>query len=296
MTSVQIFWDPQGFELNSLGSNKLIGATDGDTPSVSINIRMLSIDTPEIHYPGNQNPAKNDAILAQLGQWIQDGHAPIEPGLGNYLYPKLATGKAGTLQANQGKAAKVFFETLLKEKLQSANGSWRQVFLRVSSQPFDNYGRILAYMSPSYSALELASMTRKERATFNLLLIESGWAAPFLIYPSLLRYDDLLLFHECAEEAFKHGKGVWGDPLTLTGYEYRMCIKLFEVTKKIISGKTLSSKERKSWISRYCVDMTTRMFVFPEDYYQVKPYNRIFIWPQDVMEAVGKLNLNLGKI
>ena len=45
MSQVKIFWDPRGFELDELGTKKYLDATDGDTPYVSISIRMLSIDT-----------------------------------------------------------------------------------------------------------------------------------------------------------------------------------------------------------------------------------------------------------
>ena len=79
--------------------------------------------------------------------------------------------------------------------------------------------------------------------------------------------------------------------MTLTGYEFRMCVKLYGITEKLVEGKTLSSRERSAWITRYCVDMTTREIFQPQDYYRVAPYNRIFIWPADVAEAVGTMNL-----
>ena len=50
MGDVKIFWDPAGFELDTLGKNKLIRITDGDTTYIFLSIRMLSIDTPEVHY------------------------------------------------------------------------------------------------------------------------------------------------------------------------------------------------------------------------------------------------------
>jgi len=91
MAEVQIFWDPQGFELDSLGRKRYLRATDGDTPYVSVAIRMLSIDTPELHYPGNRDPSRQDGPLKQLADRIRQGKAPIDDGLGAYLAPKLAT-------------------------------------------------------------------------------------------------------------------------------------------------------------------------------------------------------------
>lgn len=291
MSNVKIFWDPRGLELDALGKKTYLRATDGDTPYVSISIRMLSIDTPEVHYPGNQKPSKHDEKLAQLADWIRAGKAPTNSGLAQYLYPKLATATAGTLQERQGESATTKFKELLNEKLTRPSGSKRRVFLRSAGQPFDHYGRLLAYMAPAYTAKELASMSRKERATFNLLMVESGWAAPFPIYPSIPRYVDLVMLQEVAKDAYDNKRGAWADPMTLTGYEFRMCVRLYEVTKKMIAGKRLTSSERYSWVTRFCVDMTTREVFFPQNYYKVAPYNRIFVWPEDAAEATGKMNL-----
>jgi hypothetical protein len=70
-----------------------------------------------------------------------------------------------------------------------------------------------------------------------------------------------------------------------------MCVRLYEVTKKVVAGKRLSSSELYGWVSRFCVDMTTREVFFPQNYYKVAPYNRIFIWAEDAVEATGKMNL-----
>ena len=128
----------------------------------------------------------------------------------------------------------------------------------------------------------------QDRHKFNK---EAGWAASFPIYPSLPKYRDLVLLHEVAEDTYERGKGAWSVPDTLTGYEFRMCYRLLGVTSKIVKGKKLRSHEKYGWIERYCIDMATRQIYEPQEYYKVKPHNRIFIWPQDVNEAVGKLNL-----
>ena len=291
MSAVKIFWDPRGFELDSLGKKKYMRATDGDTPYVSISIRMLSIDTPEVHYPGNSKPSRQDANLAELAAWIQAGKAPVSDGLAAYLHPKLVTGHAGTLQEEQGAKATAAFEKMLKEKLTKPSGRKRSVYLRAADETFDHYGRLLAYMAPSYSAKELEGMPRKDRATFNLLMVDSGWAASFPIFPSLPKHMDLILLQQCGKDAVENGRGAWADPMTLTGYEFRMCVKLHGITKKLIAGHKLSSSQRYGWIERFCADMTTRQIVYPQNYYTIKPYNRIFIWADDVQDAVGMLNL-----
>ena len=291
MSPVQIFWDPKGFEVDSLGTKRYDRATDGDTPYVSMSIRMLSIDTPEVHYPGNQSPAKHDAPLKQLADWVKAEKAPINKGLGDYLYPKLATGTAGTLQKEQGDKATDKFEELLEAKLKLPSGRRRSVFLLAADEHFDAYGRLLAYMAPSYKAEERESMSPEERATFNLLMVESGWAATFPVYPSVPKHMDLVMLQKAAKDAFEQKKGAWADPNALTGYEFRMCVKLYKITKSLLGGKKLSSKEKYGWISRFCADMTTKEIFYPQDYCKVKPHDRIFICPDDVAEAVGKMNL-----
>jgi len=291
MSQVKLFWDPQGFELDSLGDKEYLRATDGDTPSIAVSIRMLSIDTPEVHYPGNQHPSAQDANLRQLAEWIQQGKAPVSDALSAYLHPKLVTGAAGTLQETQGNQAADVFKRLLAEKLKQPNGNQRRLFVQTADEQFDQYGRLLAYIAPNYSEAERARMTRQERATFNLLMVESGWAATLVIYPSLPAYPDLVLLREVAQNAFDNRRGAWADPLALTGYEFRMGVKLFQLTKKIVSGQKTTREERENWVERYCVDMTTREIFFPQDYHKVAPYNRVFVWSKNVTEAVGKLNL-----
>lgn len=108
---------------------------------------------------------------------METGKAPVDPGLSAYLYPKLATGVAGALQEQQGKEAGAEFQRLLDQKLTKPNRRKRQLFLRAANEHFDSYGRLLVYIAPFYTKKELSSLSYKERATFNLLLIESGSAA-----------------------------------------------------------------------------------------------------------------------
>ena len=293
MAKVGIFWDPKGFQLDSLGTNKYLRATDGDTPYVSMSIRMLSIDTPEVHYPGITKPSKQDTNLSQLAEWMRQGKAPINDDLAEFLIQKLQSGTAGTLQEEQGEKASTAFQELIDKKLHEG-GKNRTVYLHSAEKPFDQYGRLLAYMAPNYTATERESMSAIERATFNLMMVMDGWGATFPIYPSLPKHSDMLLLQEAGRNALESGKGIWADSLTLTGYEFRMCVKPYEITNKLVNGAKVLSTEKYSWISRFCLDMTTREIFYPQDYFKVQPYNRIFIWPEDVTDAVGKLNLVPG--
>lgn len=37
--------------------------------------------------------------------------------------------------------------------------------------------------------------------------------------------------------------------------------------------------------------MTTSELFPPQQYYRVQPWNRVFVWPRDVGEAIARLNL-----
>lgn len=56
-------------------------------------------------------------------------------------------------------------------------------------------------------------------------------------YPSIPRYADLVIFQGVAKDACDDQKGAGDDPKMLTGYEFRMCVRLYEVTKKLVAGK-----------------------------------------------------------
>ena len=278
METVNIFWDPAGITLDQTSKKTYAGPpADGDTPYIKMSIRMLSIDTPETNYPTIGKPSKSDDNLLELAQWLKNGVVKIDKGLADHLIPKLETGTAGSLQLQHGEEAKKIFKEFLESRLSRPSGKKRQLFIRTGETPFDSNGRLLAYVSPSYSSKELASITFEDRYTFNLNMIESGWASTLIIYPSLPKHRDLLLLREKAKEAVEQGKGAWADDKLLTGYEWRMCIKLYKQAQKLVSG-SIKSINSSTWISRYCCDMTTRKVFYPEKYYKIKPYNRIFIW------------------
>lgn len=293
MPAVRIFWDPEGREVDSLGDKTFLDLTDGDTPSIGLSVRMLSIDAPEVHYPGTTKPSAHDKLMTRLGQWLKAGKAPVDDGLAEYLYPKVSGGKVGTRQEQQGEAASAEFRTQTVQRLTRKSGKPRRVFIQAADEHFDQYGRLLAYLAPQYTPAEIRMMPREDpaRATFNLSMVAAGWAAPFPLYPSVPRYPDLVLLHGAARAAYESQAGMWADERTLTGYEFRMCYRLALLTEKLVEGKAVTAQERKTWVERYCVNMTTAEVHSPQHYYKVPVYNRIFVWPADIADAVATMNL-----
>lgn len=67
--------------------------------------------------------------------------------------------------------------------------------------------------------------------------------------------------------------------------------KLYRVTRAMVDAGGSDPARARSWRERYCVDMRTRVLHGPEDYVRGDPEYRLWIWPRDVSEAVGRLNL-----
>lgn len=288
---IEILWRPAGFNLPSLGARALVDVSDGDTPNIRMPVRMLSIDTPEVTARSANGAARVDAKFAQLVDWIKDGTAPVRRGFRDHILPRLEGQPAGSAHFQQGEAASAWFKARKDERLTKPNGRKRNLFVRTADMPFDGYGRLLAYVAPSYSSAELRSLSRAERATFNLDMVASGWAAPFVLYPSIPGELDLPLFVAAAAAAQDQRLGQYADPLHLTGYEYRMCEKLHAITAKLAAGQDLSYRDRIGWRSRYAFDIRDRRIHGPEEYMQIPPPYRVWLWPEDVAEAVGRLNL-----
>ena len=289
--AVQVLWTPAGVTMPSLGGRALVDVTDGDTPNIRMPVRMLSIDTPEVTARSVAGAARVDQRFAELAQWITDGKAPISSGLAEYVLPRLATGRAGTLQFQQGEAASAFAKANIDARLARPGAKPRNLFVRTADAPFDDHGRLLAYVAPDYSAAERRTLTRAQRATFNLDMVAAGWAATFVIYPSIPGELDLPLLLDAAATARSTGAGNWADELGLLGYEYRSLERLHTVTAKIVAGTDVAPAERFGWRERYCADMRDRVLHGPEDYVAIPPEYRLWFWPADVAEAVSRLNL-----
>jgi hypothetical protein len=117
--------------------------------------------------------------FVELAKWIKQAKAPVSDFFAEYIVPKIETGPAGSLQFEQGSNASAWFKDRIKQRLKKPKGRNRNLFVRTADSPFDLYHRLLDYVAPSYSKKELETMTRRERATFNLDLVEGGWAVPF---------------------------------------------------------------------------------------------------------------------
>jgi endonuclease YncB( thermonuclease family) len=290
-----VFWAPEGQTVPDIGTKALIDVTDGDTPNIRMPVRLLSVDTPEVTAKTETRARAIDQEFVALAGWIRAGQAPVSRRWGDYILPKLESASAGTRQFTAGRAASAWFKDQTAARLKRPDGSQRSLFVRLGEAPFDDNGRLLAYVAPNYTDRERATMSRAERATFNLDLVASGWASAFVLFPNVPGGRDYPMLTGAAVAAIAQGLGQWADPLVMPAYEYRMCEKLHAITRRIVAGETLSCAQRFAWRSRYCADARTRLLYGPEDYQAVPPPWRLWIWPDDVQGAVQALNLTPSK-
>jgi len=288
--AVQVLWATAGTTLTPLGTRALVDFTDGDTPNIRMPVRLLSVDTPEITAEDEERAQEVDAELLQLAEWIEADRAPITPPLAEVLLPKLRTGSAGSLQFRQGSEASAFAEANAERRLAREGQPPRSLFVRTGDEPFDDNGRLLAYVAPNFTPTERRTLTRAQRSTFNLDLVTAGWAATLIIYPSVPGEEDLPLLVDAAATARAERRGIWADDATLLAYEYRSMERLFRITRMIVAGEEPRGGPR-AWRERYCVDLRDRTLHGPEDWFRVDPEYRLFVRPADVGDAVARLNL-----
>ncbi len=273
--------------LRSAQPRHLSRTSDGDTPVIEQPIRMVSCDTPEkAGYAGK--PETSQPKLDQCRERLENGYYDELPQpLRRYLIRKLTTDAARKhIEAGQG--ASEVFDQLLETRLTRPNGTKRKVAVIPTGQLIDTYGRLLAYLAPWFAGSRADPLPPRgdpARRTFNLDMIENGWAAFFPIYPSLPGNDDFNLTILAAETAWDNRRGAWeiyGRRLLLA-YEFRMCIKLG-------TAKTAAAGIKEAF-QRLCVDLRTLRVVGKFGFYRVPPPYRLWVWEADIEQATRDLGL-----
>jgi endonuclease YncB( thermonuclease family) len=273
--------------LRSPTPKSLIQISDGDTPVIRQPIRMVSCDTPEkAHYAGG--PDKAQPKLDTCRQRLQSGfYSDLPQGLIDYLAQRL-TNHAAADHIEAANEASLEFDKLLNTRLLKDNGSVRKVAVIPTGEIVDRYGRMLSYLAPWYSGSSSDPLPPKgdpRRDTFNLNMVENGWAAFFPIYPSLPQNDDFNRAIAAAAEAWQKKRGVWKKygRKCLLAYEFRMCIKLG-------TAKTQKAGMSQAF-QRVCVDLRNLRIRGKYDFYKVTPCYRMWVWEEGLAQAKEDLGL-----
>jgi endonuclease YncB( thermonuclease family) len=296
--------------------------SDGDTPIIEQPIRMVSIDTPEKSYGGGQElgQEKLDACRDRLLAGFYDELIPEETKA--YLLNKL-TADAAAIHIEAAHEATSHFQQFLDSRLQVDDDTRRRLAVFPAGELIDGYGRLLAYIAPWFKREELPPYGDPERRTFNLQMLESGWAALFIIYPSFPRKGDFQSAVDAAADAFNDSRGQWQYGAGfLPGYEYRMCIKLgtqlatakkgsqrqrfytrealeanraaLETEGWMISMNAQQSAEQfvETAFQRHCVDIGTKELVGRFRFDLVDPWKRMWLWDKNkTPELLDQLGL-----
>jgi endonuclease YncB( thermonuclease family) len=271
----------------SADDKRLLRISDGDTPVVEQSIRMVSCDTPEkANYAGKSEIAQPK--LDRCRQRLKNGFYDVIPEpLRNYFLTKL-TADAANKHISAANEATNVLNNLLEERLTKPNGSKRRLATIPTGELIDGYGRLLAYVAPWYENDDSDPLPPRDdprRETFNLNMIENGWAAFFPIYPSLPGNRDFNRAILAAETAWSEKRGAWsayGEDILLA-YEYRACIKLAEAKD--------SSEGIEKAFQRVCVDLRSLKIVGLYGFYNIPPCYRMWVWEDDLEEATENLNL-----
>ena len=267
----------------------LIRTSDGDTPVIDQPVRMVSCDTPEkAAYAGA--PEKSQPKLDTCRERFETGfYDELPKGLTDYLTKKL-TSDAAERHITAGNRATEIFDNLLSTRLVKDDGSRRKVATIPTGEVVDRYGRLLAYLAPWYSGSKKDPVPPKDdprRQTFNLDMVETGWASFFPVYPSLPENDDFNRAIQAASGAWAKKHGAWKEfgANLLLAYEFRMCIKLGTArTKK--AGMNAA-------FQRVCVDLRNLKVMGKFNFHKVPPCYRMWIWEGDLAQA--KMDLGLSE-
>jgi endonuclease YncB( thermonuclease family) len=179
----------------------------------------------------------------------------LTKSLRNYLKPKLTEESTNT-HKKLGIQATQYLESILEEELR----------VSFKNQILDRYGRPLCYL------------LSRNNETYNLKLVQSGWAIPYFIYPNAVsatdetewEYDTINLVQDAAVKAREENLGIWPHIHdVLIPMELRFLI-------------------RRELPSKYCADLKNMLLYPPQQYYKVLIEHRLFFYSKDVVTALQK--------
>ena len=179
----------------------------------------------------------------------------LDYNLRKYLEPKLTKESIG-IHKNLGFEARDFFESILEEDL----------VLSFEREVFDRYERPLVYLAA------------KDQDTYNLRLVQAGYALPYFIYPNAVSpaeegefiYDTLEKMRDATVKAKENNLGIW------------------EYIDRTLLPMELRFLTRRELPVKYCADLENGLLYSPQYYFKMPIENRLFFYPKDVLAALQK--------
>jgi len=179
----------------------------------------------------------------------------VDYNLRKYLKPRLTRESIG-IHKNLGFEARDFFESILEEDL----------VISFEKEVFDRYERPIVYLAA------------KDQDTYNIKLVQAGFAIPYFIYPNAVSptedgeftYDTIKKFQNATVKAKRSNLGIW------------------EYIDRILLPMELRFLTRRELPVKYCADLERNLLYSPQYYFKVPIENRLFFYPKDVLTALQK--------
>lgn len=319
---------PTGFSgAGRSGTNTGLKITDGDTIQINQSVRMLNIDTPEKRGGSFGNTESAQEKLDRARSRIESGKFDglLIDSLKSHLLSRL-TNDAAKLHFRAGDLATKGLVKSVRVRVGSFTDDLQpKLFIRAYEPYFDSYGRTLAFAAPYFLKSELPERGSPLRKTYNLEMLELGHAAHFPIFPSIPKDEDWRLAVAAAKEAWSENLGQWseegGGPNVLLAYEFRAALDLAmpllkaqknRNTKRwfednLAEGRAqLADLEADGWritsisyesmiqeaFNRHCIDISSWQHVGVQEYHNVEPWARLWVWANDLNEAKAKLGVS----
>lgn len=160
-----------------------------------------------------------------------------------------AVTEADRNQKEQGEAAKAYLNSLLRVG--------DEVEVRVSKEPFDNYGRLLAQI-----------IRKSDGMNINLQMVKKGYAVTYFIWP--IDEEDYGVYSQAVKQAKNAGLGIWNpnDPLMELPFVFR-------------------AREQNKGLTRYVGHHEQKYYVEPKDWESIPVEYRVFFASVEEAEQAG---------
>jgi len=187
---------------------------DGDTIGVAFDgsqsIRFLGIDTPEKSYRAPFRPAGSNGghpfieIGPNAAEWDAYLIDAVKPGgshtvvlreaLRQQLVQRMAPGVAANHATLAMAASKALLDQLSKDiaELREGDVDAFGIFGAMSHEPFDGYGRVLAFLRPEQRDVPAP----QRRLEYNTRQLADGMALPYFIWPNIDPFRKATLISE----------------------------------------------------------------------------------------------------
>ncbi len=283
---------------------------DGDTLAMKSEIRLVGIDTPETKFSLKET-AKFDNLIILSNPKIKSFLRRVSPALRDYLKPKIENndGNVGTNQLKCGKQATAAFTSIVT-KIMHHNAT--NLILMTSVEVTDRYGRLIGYVNRKKAKKtgEVLAESLSFEKSFNLRMLETGYAFMYLIYPNLVvekeeesrnisitdaaasaaesRIPDIekpliKAIVKNFKKAVSSGKGLFPlkdaskSDVFLDPFEFRYLARIFDAWSSNSKGP-----------DRLCADMVSGKLYPADKYFEVPKENRLFFDKKDKKIAQKK--------